>query len=70
MKFETSGDCADPRRERSPANCGWPLPEQAAADVADVYERAWRSPRRGVLAEANLAHLTGSADRSDQPGRK
>lgn len=46
-------------RASKPKPCGpYETREQARADAADIHERARRSIRRGVLAEANHARLS------------
>ena len=62
MKFENTDDHVAHYRERHAITTPSPYEtrQQAAADVSDVYDKARRAPRRGVMAEANLARLAGA----------
>ncbi len=65
MKFETTGDHATSRHKPSHATSTagpYETREQAATDAGDIYKLARRSPRRGVLAEANLGRLTETCE--------
>ena len=52
-------------RADRPVPCGpYETEQQAIADVAYVYEQSLRSPIRGTLADANLAHLAAACERA------
>lgn len=65
MKFETTGDHAASRPKPGQATSmagPYETRKQAATTAADVCERARHSPRRGVMAEANLALLADACN--------
>jgi hypothetical protein len=63
MRIETTSDNRNQPGDRAMSKASpYETRQQAAADAADVYDRARRTPRRGAIAEANLARLTGACE--------